>query len=258
MNIIVTTTQSELADQPVLDQFLQETGFQYVPRKGKSIAGLQRDYQCDGVVVWHDAGPVLFVDEEKFFFHPSMAKNRLASFRKGLHKDSLIEACALCKGDSFLDCTLGLGADSIAAAYFSAGGRIVGLESSPVMAGIVKWGMKLYEGQTEWLNEPIHRIEVVNCRHEDYLQNAPDRSFDIVYFDPMFRQPILASQPLSALRKWANPNSVDRQSIREACRVARKKVVLKEKRSSGEFERLGFNKLYGSRHNPIAYGVIDI
>lgn len=257
MKIIVTTTQRGLADQAVLNKFLQDTGFAFTERQSKSIHKLQNDYQADGIIVWHDSGPLLYVGSEKFFFHPSMAKNRLDSFRKALKKDSLIEACGLNKGDSFLDCTLGLGADSIVASYFSETGRIVGLESSPVLAGIIKWGMKLYEEQI-WLNEPIHRIEVINCRHEDYLRKAPNNSFDIVYFDPMFRQPTLTSQPISALRKWANPDRIDKTSIISACRVARKRVVLKEKRSSGEFERLGFTKIYGSRHNPIGYGIIEV
>jgi len=258
MKIVVTTSQRGLNDYTVLNQFLQDTGFEYKQRRGRGIVKLQKECQADGVIVWHDSGPILYTGEEKTFFHPSMAKNRLGAFRKSFKQDSLIEACGLNKGDSFLDCTLGLGADSIVASYFSETGRIVGLESSPVLAAVIKWGMKLYNGDTPWLNEAIHRIQVINCRHEDYLQQAPDNSFDIVYFDPMFRQPTLSSQPISALRKWANPNGLDKASIMAACRVARKRVVMKEKRDSGEFERLGFTRIYGSRHNPIGYGIIDI
>jgi hypothetical protein len=41
-------------------------------------------------------------------------------------------------------------------------------------------------------------------------------------------------------------------------RVARKKVVLKERNDSGEFDRLGFTHIQGSKNNPIAYGVIAL
>ena len=47
------------------------------------------------------------------------------------------------------------------------------------------------------------------------------------------------------------------ESVREAVRVARKTVVMKEARSSGEFERLGFT-LPERGKSKITYGVISI
>nr|WP_189338302.1 hypothetical protein [Paenibacillus sp. IHB B 3084] len=38
----------------------------------------------------------------------------------------------------------------------------------------------------------------------------------------------------------ANPDALDEESIAQAKRIARKTIVLKEKRGSGEFTRLGF------------------
>ncbi len=258
MHIIATTPQSVVDIDQDFAQFLKDSGFPFAARKKKSLECLLRENNAQGVVVWLSEGPVLYCGPEKFFFHPSMAKNRLASFRKFSVPDPMVKACALQDNDSFLDCTLGLGADAIVASYFCPSGKVRGLESSPAIAGIVKWGMKLYNSQIRWLNEAIKRIEVINCDHGQYLREQKDNSYDIVYFDPMFRKPLMKSQAIGPLRLLANPLPLEKKVIEEACRVARKRVVVKEMPSGSEFSRLGIEKVIGSRHNKIAFGIIDI
>lgn len=258
MRFVVTTTQSVEEREPLLDLFLQESGFTFVARQRKSLALLMEENQVDGVIVWEKQGPVLYVENEKFFFHPSMAKNRIAFNRKMNSPDLMIQACQLKAGDSFLDCTLGLGADSIVAAYFSRTGQITGLEHQPAVAHIISWGMKLYQSRMPWLQDAINRIEVLNKDHRDYLIKQEDNSYDIVYFDPMFQKPILNSQAISPLRKLADHEPLQLESVQEACRVARKRVVMKELSAGNELERLGFKILAGSKHNKVAYGVIDV
>ncbi|MEN6349246.1 MAG: class I SAM-dependent methyltransferase [Syntrophomonas sp.] len=258
MNVIATNSQSASSITADFQEFLRESGIEFVPRQRKSLEALAAEHSARGVIVWLIEGPVLnIINEEKFFFHPSMAKNRIASFRKFGTVDPLIKACDLKENDSFLDCTLGLGADSIVASYFSRGGRVVGLESSFIIAWVVKWGMKLYCSQMDWLNTAIKGIEVVAADHSSYLKELDDNSFDIVYFDPMFRQPLLKSQAIAPLRLMADHRELRKESIIEACRVARKKVVVKEMVSSPEFERLGLRLAPHSPHNKIAFGVIE-
>lgn len=258
MTFIVTTTQAEKGSPPLLVAFLQDSGFKFVPRNHKSIGLLALENQADGVIVWEKLGPVLYVGEEKFFFHPSMAKNRIAFYRNEHRHDPMIQACQLEKGDSFLDCTLGLGADSIVASYFSQTGCITGLEHQPAVAQVISWGMKLYQSRMPWLDEAIRRIKVVNQDHKLYLSNLADESYDLVYFDPMFQKPLLNSQAISPLRKLADHAPLEVAAIKEACRVARKRVVMKDLSTGQELERLGFTKIVGGRHNRLAYGVIKI
>lgn len=258
MRFVITTTQSIKNVSPVMEQFIHETNIEYVPRQQGSLAKIAAEQGADGVVVWENSGPVLYVEGEKLFFHPSMAKCRIAGYRKKKQEDLLIKACQLQPGDSLLDCTLGMGADSIVASYFSGTGRITGLESQTLIAQVIKWGMKMYEGNMPWLGKAIKHIEIINSDHRSYLQELADRTYDIVYFDPMFIQPILHSQPLSALRKLANHDQLDAEVVKRACYVATKRVVLKSRSADGEIERLGFTRLTGSRHNPIAYGVIEV
>ena len=256
MKIIVTSTAST-QQEPSLQAFLSECGWEFVPRQGRSINKLRTWYQADAVLVWEPGGPVLYVDDEKFFFHPSMAKNRLGLYRKKGIPDLMVRVCDIQPGDKILDCTLGLGADAIVAAYF-AKTDLVGLESAVPLARVVKWGMKMYSTPFPWLEEAIKRIQVIPRDHQSYLEECPSDSFDIVYFDPMFQQPLLKSQPLNPLRKLADHRPLTEDSIEQACRVARKKVVLKERSDSLEFERLGFQKLVRGSNKLIAYGTITV
>ncbi|MNJ57372.1 hypothetical protein D3C77_529580 [compost metagenome] len=71
----------------------------------------------------------------------------------------------------------------------------------------------------------------------------------------MFRDPVLESSSISPLRAFANNSRLETAAIVEACRVARKTVILKEKIGSGEFERLGFS-VSERGQSKITYGVI--
>ncbi len=258
MQFIVTTPQSKTNINPLLDEFLTETGLPFVSRRRKSISQIEKNYNARGVIVWQASGPILYIQGQKFYYHPSMAKNRISVFRKQSIKDPLIKALKFTAGDKILDCTLGLGADAVVIAYFNSNGHIIGLEDSPIIASIVKWGMKLYHSKLTWLDEAIHRIEVIQAEHLNYLQSLPDNSFDIIYFDPMFRTPLLKSKPLSPLRLLANPKPLSVATVKEACRVARKRVVIKELAGSKEFVRLGITRFSGSPNNKISYGIIDL
>jgi len=258
MKFIITTPQSINSVSETMAQFVNESQFEYVPRLKCSLNKIADEHNADGIIVWETTGPILYIKDEKLFFHPSMAKCRIAAYRKMNQTDIMIRACQLERGDSFLDCTLGMGADSIVASYFSETGNITGLESQAVIAQVMTWGMKMYNGQMPWLNKAIKHIEIIYCDHKMYLGQQQDRSYDIVYFDPMFTQPILHSQPISPLRKLANHDPLDNTVIEEACRIAKKRVVLKTRAADGEIERLGFKRVIGSKHNPIAYGVIEV
>ncbi|HPF43987.1 MAG TPA: class I SAM-dependent methyltransferase [Syntrophomonadaceae bacterium] len=257
MKIIVTTSQSVNNMSIELRAFLLETQWEFVPRQRKSLEFLAHEHKALGVAVWHEEGPILHLQGEKFFFHPSMAKNRLTAYRKQQISDPLIKACDLQSRDSFLDCTLGMGADSIVVSYFTEK-RVTSLESSFPIAMMIKWGMKTYRSRISWLAEPISKIDVTYAHHYNFLKAQKDCSYDIVYFDPMFRHPILDSQPLAPLRILADHDPLTRDSIAEACRVAKKRVVMKELARSDEMKRLGFEKFAGSPNNRIGYGVIEV
>lgn len=258
MEIVVTTTQSKTSLSSELISFLDETNFSFVQRENSSIKSIQKKYNAEAVIVWHKDGPVIHMEGKKFYYHPSMAKNRISLYRKKGIIDPLIKACELSDGDKFLDCTLGLGADALVVAYFNSQGQTISLESSQIIATIVKWGMKLYTSELTWLDEAVKRIEVINSNYLTYLSLLADKSFDIIYFDPMFRYPLLKSEPLTPLRLLANHSPLSLEAIAEASRVARKRIVVKELARSGEFDRLGIKTFASSTNNKITFGIIEL
>lgn len=257
MITIATLTQSGVEPDADFKKLLEESGIVYVPRNRKSLAKLAAENDAEAIMVWQPGGPVLYHQKEKIFFHPSMAKVRLAAFRNLGVPDPMVKAMGLLEDDSVLDCTLGLGADAVAAAYFACKGRVVGLEVSLPVAYAVKWGMKKYCSEMLWLEQAVHRVEVHHADHLKYLRGLPDQSFDIVYFDPMFRKPLLSSQAISPLRRYACREPLKMEAVNEARRVARKRVVIKERKDSGEFERIGCQRVEGSEHNKIGFGIIE-
>ena len=88
------------------------------------------------------------------------------------------------------------------------------------------------------------------------LAGQEDSSFDSVYFDPMFRYPLMDSENLSPLRSLADSRALTEETVAEACRVARKRVVMKENARSLEFERLGFKTIMGGKYSKVHYGVM--
>lgn len=230
----------------------------FVDRSDLSLEALFRKLCVDGMVVVSSKKVSYISGSQEFFFHPGLAILRIMELKNG-KTDQMIKAMSLQSGDSVLDCTLGLGADAIVASFVAgAEGRVTGLESSPLIAALVRYGLSTYCEAEEDIVRAMRRVEVINADHKEYLADLPPRSFDVVYFDPMFRTPRLRSPAMNAIRMLANPEPVDRETISLALRTAVKKVVLKERRGSAEFERLGFKKICGGRYSPVVYGVIDL
>lgn len=158
-------------------------------------------------------------------------------------------------GDLVLDCTMGMGADAIVAS-FAVGeqGKVIALESQPVIATLVEQGLTSYQTKLQACNQAMRRIQVIQTDYQSFLKAQPDQSFDIVIFDPMFRETVHSSAAMQVLKPLANPYPVDTASVVEAVRVARKAVLLKERVCSKEFARLGFEVVKKSSHH--AWGII--
>jgi 16S rRNA G966 N2-methylase RsmD len=212
----------------------------------------------DDIIVVLDGGARLVrPGEEPMDFHPSMGFIRAKRILKG-ESDPMLDAACMREGDSVLDCTAGLGTDAL---VFSVKGGmdtvVTAVESSPSLSALLSEGLAYYTSGVNEVNESMRRINVLNRNHLDVLRSLPDLSMDIVYFDPMFREPLMDSSAIRPLRWFANSEPLSEESIQEAVRVARKTVVLKEKRGSGEFARLGFTEQERA-HSKISYGVITV
>ncbi|MFD1954798.1 class I SAM-dependent methyltransferase [Paenibacillus thailandensis] len=238
----------------------KELSARLAPRNNRTLGKLSEQLRDDKLMVVTDrelryyyAGP----KNAPLYFHPSMAYVRVKRLRAG-ESDPLVAVSRCVPGDSVLDCTAGLGADALVFSYaVGPGGSVTALESQLPLYVVVREGLATYKSDLADADEAMRRIRMVNASHLDYLRRQPDRSVDIVYFDPMFREPIHESSALEPLRGLANEDALSPEAVAHAVRVARKSVVMKEHKDSGEFERLGFERRHANT-SKIAYGVIDV
>jgi 16S rRNA G966 N2-methylase RsmD len=229
----------------------------FAERRDLSLKDLTQLSCAEGLLVVSSRRTSFVMGEQEFFFHPGLARLRIKDIRCG-NTDRMIKAMSLRAGESVLDCTMGPGADTIVASYVSgAAGRVTGIESSPVISELVRRGLLAYEDDDRDISAAMRRVNVVNKNHKEYLASLKTGCYDIVYFDPMFRYPRRMSPAINAARMLANHDPIDCETIELALNVAGRAVVLKERRGSGEFSRLGFENIVGGNYAPVAYGIME-
>lgn len=255
--VVTTALRSGRDERERAEALAAGLGCSCVPREGRSLEDLGRLTGADGMVVVSRERVSLIAGGQELFFHPGLAKLRIKELAAG-KTDQMVKAMGLRPRDRVLDCTVGLAADALVAGYaVGDGGRVLGLEAVTAVALIVGHGLEQYRSGDDPLAEAVRRVDILAADYRQYLPAAPSGSFDVVYFDPMFRSPRPKSSAMAPLRLLAERAPVDAAAVTEALRVARRRVVMKERRDSPEFERLGFRRVVGGRHSPVAYGVLD-
>lgn len=238
------------------NSFANEVGAKYIARGKKSLTKLMFEQSTEELIVV-DKEHINYYNtnsKQPFFFHPSIAILRINRIKQG-DNDLMVQIANLKPGDSFLDCTLGMATDSLVASYtVGPTGRVVGLESQPIIAALVRDGLNKGWHSDKGIDIAMKHIEVQSASHYEYLKKLPDNCFDIIYFDPMFRSGITKSAPFNPIRGLANHSPITDETIKEAKRVAKRKIILKESVISNEFERLGFTPHI--RSSLITYGEI--
>lgn len=254
IRVAATTSQ----DDPVLIKQAEEIAYlldiEYLPRMKRSIDILRQEFMLDYLVVV-ERQQVILRGETTLSWHPSMAVPRIKALREG-KKDPMIEAMDLKPGNSVLDCTLGLAADALVASYATGSlGQVIGLEASKYLAFITNWGLKNYTCPNKHLASARAGITVLNRHYQSFLLEQDDNSFDIVYLDPMFSYALKKSSSLNALRPLAIYEDILIENIKEALRVARCKVVMKQNSQSSKDKELKPDKIVGGRYSPVSYYV---
>lgn len=229
----------------------------FVERGKQSLPFLQKQYQVELVAVAGQQGPHIVTPGGKFFFHLSMAELRIKNIVNG-KPDHMVEAMGLQPGMSVLDCTAGLGTDLLVASFVSGSqGQVRGLEASAAICYLTAHGCQHFISEDAKYTEALRRITLCQADYTDYLSQQPADSVDIVYFDPMFRQPIASSSNLKPLRYLADDRALSNDAVTEAIRVARQRVVIKETRHSREFLRFPLTAIQGGKYSSVHYGIID-
>ncbi|KUP06497.1 hypothetical protein Q75_08190 [Bacillus coahuilensis p1.1.43] len=256
---MLVTTAGRVKDSTIKNalHLSKELGSTYINRNKQSVEKLHESYQQDILVVGIERIELYPLKGGHLFFHPNLAMLRIKRLLQQ-HKDAFLEATQLNAGDNFLDCTLGLGSDSIVASYATtASGKVVALEVDKRISTVVEHGLNYWESSLPDLTEAMRRIEVVNAHHLAYLKSQPSNAFEVIYFDPMFDESISGSNGISAIKMLAHYESLDLETIKEARRVAKKRVVLKDHFRSLRFKYLGFTQLK-RKSAEFHYGYIDL
>jgi len=241
MKTIVTTAyRPTVAIIAEAGRIADELDIQLIVRNKRSIEKMHADEQLDILVASKERLEFYPVGKaEPFFFHPNSAAFRT---KRPLERDPLIEVSGLEKGDSFLDCTLGMASDAITVSqYVGSEGKVVGCESNPNIAYIISNGLQRYTTMPH-LTEAMNRIEVLAMDSIAHLKTLDNNSFDVIYMDPMFTEEIKESSNFTSVRSSADMGQLTEEWVREAKRAAKKAVVLKAHFRSQDFEKFGFTR----------------
>ena len=255
-NFIVTTTRKpDIKAEIFAEELSLKLGGKFIRREDFSFKTLKKMHGVENILLVKKNSLSIITSDGELFFHPNTAHLRIKNLRCG-DGDRLIDALNISEGSKVLDCTLGLGSDAIVESFVA--GKVVALEINPLIFTVVSHGLKNFSDDSPHILEAMRRIKVFNADCRDFLKNCADNSFYVVYFDPMFRRPIKKSSGINPIRPLADKNSLTPEIIREACRVAKFRVVMKEHSGSEEFTRLGFKILDGGKYSSVAFGVIDV
>ncbi|MFJ7666442.1 class I SAM-dependent methyltransferase [Lysinibacillus sp. NPDC097195] len=255
--IVTTAGRPDDLSMALADSVCVTLGVPFVPRKKRSIRKISEEKQANVIVAGKNRYEYYALGaDEPFFFHPNSAAFRLKRVARG-EAEPFLQAVQLEKNDTLLDCTLGLGADAMLAAFIVGElGRVVGLEADPNVAFIVAHGMDNYDTSELPLTACMRQIEVVQTEAVHYLKRLPDNVFDVVYMDPMFEEIIEESNNFQALRSAGAHVTLTDEWVTEAKRVAKKRVVLKAHYRSTCFEKYQFSRLTRLT-SKFHYGVIE-
>lgn len=254
--IITTAGRPDEQSTALMKQAADALQAPVVERKKRSIPKLQDVYQADVLVAGKDRYSFYKKGAEPFFFHPNSATYRLKRMVKG-ETDPLVAAADLKAGDSFLDCTLGLGSDAIiAASVVGEHGTVEGIEADAIVAFLTKVGLQNFPIDFPLLQQAMERVHVIHAEAIDYLRTCESDSRDIVFLDPMFTTPIEESSNFEVLREIGVADTVTEEWVEEALRVCKRRVVLKDHFQSPVFARFGFTQQIRP-YTKVHYGLLE-
>ncbi|WP_449536645.1 class I SAM-dependent methyltransferase [Ferdinandcohnia sp. Marseille-Q9671] len=257
---MIVTTAGRTNDEMIetAKRVASELGVLFIRREKQSVSTIQGKTNDDVLVVGKNRFEIYpLLHKEPLFFHPNSAMFRMKRLVKGEH-DPFVQAAGIMEGSTLLDCTLGLGSDSIVASFVAGKtGRITALEGNRYLYYLLKAGLKRWDTGNSLMNQAMSRIHVFHHTYEHFLATCPPKSFDVVYFDPMFEETIDESEGIKGLRSFAVYSPLSSQAIDAAKKVAKHRVVLKDHWKSDNFEKYGFT-VYRRKTAKFHFGVIEV
>ena len=259
MNTAVITVTPSLKASATLQEeaarWAASIGAAFVLRRRRSHETLQKEY--DNLLVYTTQGPEITTDRGRHRFHLNMAQLRLLHLQQGV-PDHFLEALAATGPVRLLDCTCGFGADAVIASYALPAGSVVdALEASPLLAAVTGWGFAHFNHDDLAVTKALRRIHLQQGDYENYLRDRTAQPYDILYFDPMFSEPVESSCASRPLRPLMDHQLLTPALIRLAASKAARRIVIKGRR----FDRLRRDfpglRLVGGKYSRICYAVLE-
>ena len=213
----------------------EEAGVPFIERSHKRPLSALLEDSAEALVVF-EADAVSLVDSKGTLrFSPGLAYLRVKQIDAGVREDMLIRHGELRSGERVLDCTVGLAADAqVAARLIGESSEVVALEKSAALYLLTRYGLAMLTPHPR--SAPIR---VIFSDALEFLRAQPDRSFDVVLFDPMFGRKRKSSVAFEALRRHADYSELTPEMVDQARRVARRLVLVKGSRYSRDLKKLG-------------------
>jgi len=243
------TTTAPSGDPAEARELAERFGLRAEPRGGKSLVQLLADANGAPVLVLAARRADLYGHGRAYRASVGMAYLRVLRAAKG-ETDPLVAQAELRPGDSVLDATLGLGGDALVSAH-ATGARVVGLESHPLVAAFTQAALRRLPKHGL---DPGRLVHVIRADHRAWLKHQPTGAFDVVLLDPMFRRAGEAGPLFELLRTYAEHTALAPETLREAQRVARRGVLVKDSARGEELRRLGLAPRPSRRSAAIAFG----
>ena len=247
MQSLVTTAPS--GDPSEARELAARFGLHAEPRAGRALSTILAGAAGAPVLVLAARRADLYERGRAFRASAGMAVLRVLRAARG-EVDPIVAHAGLRPGDTVLDATLGLGGDALIAAH-ATGRRVVGLESDGTIAAFTQASLRRLGNHGR---EPGRNVEIIRADHRAWLREQPDSSFDVVLLDPMFRRSGDAASLFDLLRFHAEHAPLDPRTLREAQRVARRGVLLKDAARGEELQRLGVVPRLSRRSAALAFG----
>ena len=249
MRLAVTTSLHRDASEAAGRAAAARHALPFAPRRS-TLAATAAEARADALLVLSPRRATLWLDGAEQRWDPGMGVLRAKRLRDGevTTRDGFLDAAGILPGEAVLDCTFGLGADALVAAEAAGpSGHVLGLESSPALAALAA------EGLARLADPAARRIEVRHADAATWLAAAPARSFDLVVFDPMFREARAEPPGFDLVRRLGDPSPLSPETLAHARRVARRAVLVKDGAPGRDLTRLGLAPLATARGAPRVY-----
>lgn len=255
--MIVTTSQK--ASETIKDKakaLAVQYNLPYEKRRKRSMSALLSEHAPIAVLSGSEL-TIYFSESQHVSFHLSMAQLRILQLERG-ENDHLINAITYLSSEkplSILDCTLGLGSDSVVLSYAFPESNITSLEGSFPIYLCTSYGLAQYTHSNSKITSALRNINPIFGDFRDYLFTLEENSVDIVYFDPMFESPVESSPQFIPLRGHTLDSTISDTILKQAKLVAKKGVIIKERPFSSIFKQFKPDTWIGGKYSRIGYAL---